>query len=43
VVSPQERAEVLRRITEYLRENPETAGDEFDLRLRTLVIRAVVR
>ncbi|MFF0489036.1 hypothetical protein ACFYTQ_08425 [Nocardia sp. NPDC004068] len=35
-------AEVLGRISDYLRERPETATGEFDMPLRTLVIRAVV-
>ncbi|MGV9674282.1 class I SAM-dependent methyltransferase [Nocardia sp. NPDC003482] len=42
VISPEERAEVLGRISDYLRERPETATGEFDMPLRTLVIRAVV-
>jgi SAM-dependent methyltransferase len=40
VVSPRERAEILGRITEYLRGIPETAAGEFELPLRTLVIRS---
>ncbi|WP_040731472.1 class I SAM-dependent methyltransferase [Nocardia tenerifensis] len=43
VVSPQQRAEVLRRITEYLRGRPETAEGEFDLPLVTLVLRTTLR
>ncbi|WP_308166179.1 class I SAM-dependent methyltransferase [Nocardia albiluteola] len=43
VVSPRERTELLGRITEYLRGIPETAAGEFDLPLRTLVIRAMPR
>jgi len=43
VVSPRERAEILGRITEYLRRIPETAAGEFDMPLRTVVIRAAVR
>jgi SAM-dependent methyltransferase len=42
VVSPQERAEILDRVTAYLRGIPETADGEFDLPLRTLVIRTVL-
>ncbi|WP_157556010.1 hypothetical protein [Nocardia acidivorans] len=43
VVSPDERAQVLARITAYLRARPETASGEFDMPLRTLVIRSVLR
>ncbi|WP_216896511.1 class I SAM-dependent methyltransferase [Nocardia alni] len=43
VVSPRERAELLGRVTGYLREIPETADGEFELPLRTLVIRTVLR
>lgn len=43
VVSPRERAELLGRVTDYLRDIPETGDGEFDLPLRTLVIRAVLR
>ncbi|MEU7217863.1 class I SAM-dependent methyltransferase [Nocardia iowensis] len=43
VVSPQQRAEVLRRITDYLHTRPETAEGEFDLPLVTLVLRAALR
>ncbi|CAM4429664.1 class I SAM-dependent methyltransferase [Nocardia ninae] len=43
VVSPQQRAEVLHRVTEYLRSRPETAEGEFDLPLVTLVLRAELR
>ncbi|WP_280262613.1 class I SAM-dependent methyltransferase [Nocardia wallacei] len=42
VVSPRERAEILGRITGYLRGRPETRDGEFDLPLRTLVIRTVL-
>ncbi|WP_433661699.1 class I SAM-dependent methyltransferase [Nocardia sp. CA-128927] len=43
VVSPQQRTEVLGRITEFLRSRPETAEGEFDLPLVTLVLRATLR
>lgn len=43
VVSPDERAEVLARIRAYLSSRPETSGGEFDVPLRTRVIRAVVK
>ncbi|MRH90173.1 methyltransferase domain-containing protein [Nocardia sp. SYP-A9097] len=43
VVSAAERAEVLDRITSYLRTCPETAAGEFDMPLRTLVFRAVTK
>ncbi|WP_068026753.1 class I SAM-dependent methyltransferase [Nocardia mexicana] len=43
VVSPEERATILGRITDYLRGQPETRDGEFDLPLRTLVIRTVLR
>ncbi|MBL1078922.1 class I SAM-dependent methyltransferase [Nocardia sp. 2] len=43
VIPPEERAEVLARITAYLRGRTETATGEFELPLRTQVIRAVVR
>ncbi|MFI9406449.1 class I SAM-dependent methyltransferase [Nocardia sp. NPDC052316] len=43
VVSPQQRAEVLRRVTEYLHSRPETAEGEFDLPLVTLVLRSNLR
>ncbi|TCJ97290.1 class I SAM-dependent methyltransferase [Nocardia alba] len=41
VISARERAQVLARILDYLRTTPETADGEFDLPLRTEVIRAV--
>lgn len=40
VVSPEERVELLDRITGYLRSRPETSAGEFEMPLRTLVIRA---
>ncbi len=40
VVSPEERAEVLGRIRDFLGSRPETAAAEFDLPIRTLVYRA---
>ncbi|BDU02478.1 class I SAM-dependent methyltransferase [Nocardia sputorum] len=43
VISPQERAEVLARITAYLRERPETAEGEFDLPIVTSVLRSTLR
>ncbi|MFG1794429.1 class I SAM-dependent methyltransferase [Nocardia sp. NPDC049149] len=43
VVSEHQRAEVLRRITEYLRSRPETTEGEFDLPLMTLVLRTRLR
>ncbi|KAA2262318.1 class I SAM-dependent methyltransferase [Solihabitans fulvus] len=43
VISPQERAELLGRIADYLRGRPETAAGEFDLPIVTLVIRSVLR
>lgn len=43
VVSDEQRAEVLSRIAEYLRNTPETATGEFELPLVTLTIRATVR
>ncbi|WP_245713500.1 class I SAM-dependent methyltransferase [Nocardia vaccinii] len=43
VISPAERAALLDRITTYLRGVPEIGAGEFDLPIRTLVIRSVVR
>ncbi|BCK59284.1 class I SAM-dependent methyltransferase [Nocardia wallacei] len=43
VVTPEERAEILDRITGYLRSRPETGVGEFQFPLRTLVVRAVLR
>ncbi|MFI6171659.1 class I SAM-dependent methyltransferase [Nocardia sp. NPDC051052] len=43
VASPQQRAEVLQRIVDYLHSRPETAEGEFDLPMVTLVLRATVR
>nr|WP_040744479.1 class I SAM-dependent methyltransferase [Nocardia transvalensis] len=43
VAPPEERAEILERITAYLRRRPETCLGEFDLPLRTMVIRSLVR
>ncbi|MFI6997679.1 class I SAM-dependent methyltransferase [Nocardia sp. NPDC050175] len=43
VVPPQQRAEVLQRISDYLHSRPETAEGEFDLPMVTLVLRAVLR
>ncbi|MEU4344090.1 class I SAM-dependent methyltransferase [Nocardia sp. NPDC023852] len=40
VVSAQQRTDVLGRITDYLRSRPETVEGEFDMPLRTQVIRA---
>jgi SAM-dependent methyltransferase len=40
VISAAERAELLDRVRRYLRERPETAHGEFDLPIRTTVIRA---
>ncbi|MGV9723236.1 hypothetical protein [Nocardia beijingensis] len=37
----EERAEVLGRITAYLRERPETAAGEFDLPIVTLALRTL--
>jgi ubiquinone/menaquinone biosynthesis C-methylase UbiE len=39
VITPEERAEVLGRIRDYLRSRPETATGEFDMPLLTTVIR----
>lgn len=43
VIPAEERTEVLERITDYLKSRPETAAGEFDLPLRTHVIRALRR
>ncbi|WP_405167268.1 class I SAM-dependent methyltransferase [Nocardia sp. NBC_01499] len=43
VISPEQRTEVLRRITDYLHSRPETAEGEFDLPLVTLVLRTALR
>ncbi|MBF6328888.1 class I SAM-dependent methyltransferase [Nocardia transvalensis] len=43
VITPEERAELLASISDYLRSLPETRDGEFDLPLRTFVIRAVRR
>lgn len=43
VISAQQRAEVLDRISTYLHSRPETAEGEFDFPLRTEVIRTVRR
>ncbi|MBF6176398.1 class I SAM-dependent methyltransferase [Nocardia blacklockiae] len=43
VVPPEERAEILTRITTFLRSRPETGHGEFELPLRTLVIRSILR
>lgn len=43
VMPAPQRAEVLRRITDYLHSRPETAAGEFDLPLVTLVLRAALR
>ncbi|GAB1514876.1 class I SAM-dependent methyltransferase [Actinophytocola sp. KF-1] len=40
VIPAEERAAVLERIRAYLSERPETAGGEFDVPLRTRVVRA---
>ena len=40
VIPAEERAAVLGRIRAYLSERPETAGGEFDVPLRTRVVRA---
>ncbi len=42
VIGDEERAELLVRLTEFLRSRPETATGEFDVPLRTWVIRAVL-
>ncbi len=43
VIPDVEQAEVLDRIRSCLRSRPETGGGEFELPLRTRVIRAVVK
>jgi SAM-dependent methyltransferase len=43
VISAAERAELLDRVRRYLRTRPETAHGEFDLPIRTTVIRAQLR
>jgi SAM-dependent methyltransferase len=43
VISPQERAELLARITAYLRGVPDLGPGEFDLPMRTMVLRSIVR
>ena len=43
VISPEERAELLTKIRDYLRGRPETAQGEFDLPMRTTVIRTLRR
>lgn len=43
VVPPQQRAEVLSRVTEYLHSRSETAEGEFDLPIVTLVLRTALR
>lgn len=43
VISPDERAALLDRITGYLRGVPEIGDGEFDLPIRTLVLRSVLR
>ncbi|GAA5067013.1 class I SAM-dependent methyltransferase [Nocardia callitridis] len=43
IATPQRRAELLDRVTDYLRGRPETAQGEFELPLRTLAIRARLR
>ncbi|WP_245722159.1 class I SAM-dependent methyltransferase [Nocardia crassostreae] len=43
IVTPEERAEVLGRIAAFLHGRPETATGEFDLPLRTTVVRATLR
>jgi len=43
VIPPDERATVLARIRSYLAARPETAGGEFDMPLRTRVVRATRR
>ncbi len=43
VISPDERAALLDRITGYLRGVPEIGDGEFDLPIKTLVIRSVLR
>ncbi|MFC9892453.1 class I SAM-dependent methyltransferase [Nocardia sp. NPDC127579] len=43
VITPQERARVLGAIHDYLRDTPETNRGEFDVPLRTRVIRALRR
>ncbi|MGW4772572.1 methyltransferase domain-containing protein [Nocardia sp. NPDC004278] len=40
MASPQQRAETLTRLTDYLHIRPETRAGEFDLPLRTLAIRS---
>ncbi|MFJ4658618.1 class I SAM-dependent methyltransferase [Nocardia sp. NPDC088792] len=42
VIGPEERAQLLARITDYLRGRPETADGEFDYPIRTLVIRTTL-
>jgi SAM-dependent methyltransferase len=42
VISEQERAELFERVREYLRSRPETASGEFELPIRTTVLRARV-
>ncbi|MCX4096417.1 class I SAM-dependent methyltransferase [Nocardia sp. alder85J] len=43
VIGARERATLLARLTEYLRGRPETGTGEFDMPLRTRIIRAAVR
>ncbi|MFC9997581.1 class I SAM-dependent methyltransferase [Nocardia sp. NPDC127526] len=43
VVTPAERGELLDRITGYLRSRPETGSGEFEIPLRTKVVRATIR
>ncbi|WP_067723322.1 class I SAM-dependent methyltransferase [Nocardia yamanashiensis] len=43
VIPEKERADLLDRILDFLKSRPETGGGEFELPMRTRVIRAVVR
>lgn len=43
VISPEERAEVLGRISDYLRGRPETTEGEFDLPILTSALRSTLR